>query len=126
MSDWTDDELTTIGNATELQLASTRPDGSLLPYTTIWVVRVGSDLYVRSAYGPKNGWYVRAKASGEGHIRGGGVERDVTFAEAAGDVHEEIDTAYWTKYEGYGAKLVDTVTGPAAHAVTLRLVRSDP
>lgn len=51
---WTDGELRGIGETEELQLASTRPDGSLRPYGTMWAVRVGDQLYVRSAYGPSN------------------------------------------------------------------------
>ena len=122
MSDWTPEELANVAGATELELTSTRPDGTFRPYTTMWVVRAGDDLYVRSAYGANNGWYVRARASGRGRIRAGGVERDVTFAEASDDIHADIDSAYWSKYERYGPKIVETVTGPAAKAVTIRLV----
>jgi len=49
MTTWTDEELSRIGAAEELQLASTRPDGTLRPYVTMWVVRAGDDLYVREA-----------------------------------------------------------------------------
>jgi hypothetical protein len=83
MTGWTSDELEKIGAAEELQLASTRLDGTLRPYVTMWVVRVGDDLYVRSARGADNPWFRRAKASGTGRIRAGGLERDVAFAEAA-------------------------------------------
>jgi quercetin dioxygenase-like cupin family protein len=38
---WTDDELRRVGDATELQLASRRSDGTLRRFTTMWVVRVG-------------------------------------------------------------------------------------
>jgi Uncharacterized protein conserved in bacteria (DUF2255) len=48
MSNWIAEELDAIGEADELQIAVLRADGSLRPYTTIWVVRVGDDLYVRS------------------------------------------------------------------------------
>ncbi len=54
MTAWTADELARIGRPDELQVSSRRPDGSLRPYITIWVVRLGDDLYVRSAYGPDN------------------------------------------------------------------------
>src|SRR5512132_1014020 len=40
MTSWTDEELERIGEAQELQLASERPDGTLRPYVTMWVVRV--------------------------------------------------------------------------------------
>jgi hypothetical protein len=51
MGDWIPDELNKIGAADELQIAALRPDGTLRPFTTIWVVRVGDDLYVRSYRG---------------------------------------------------------------------------
>ena len=122
MTAWTDKELGHIGEAQELQLASERLDGTLRPYVTMWVVRVDDQLYVRSAYGPDNPWFRRAKASGVGRIGAGGLERDVTFAEAAPDVHTDIDAAYLAKYDRYGPEIVGTVVGPRAHDVTIRLV----
>lgn len=121
MTTWTDDELRSVGNAVELQLASTRADGTLRPYVTMWVVRAGDDLYVRSAYGSTNPWYLRAKESGIGRIRAGGIERDVRFVDADPSVHEEVDAAYRAKYDNYGPKIVGTVVGDDAHAVTIRL-----
>ena len=118
----TDEELERIGEAQELQLASERPDGTLRPYVTMWVVRVDDELYVRSAYGANNPWFRRAKASGVGRIRAGGLERDVTFAEPAPDVHPDIDATYRGKYDRYGPAIVGTVVGSLAHAVTIRLV----
>jgi hypothetical protein len=121
---WTSDDLDRIGNAEELQVASRRPDGTLRPYVTIWVVRSGEDLYVRSAYGADNPWFRRARASGAGRIRAGGVERDVTFADASGDAHADIDRAYHAKYDRHGPAIVGTVVGEAAARNTLRLVSS--
>jgi hypothetical protein len=43
--------------------------------------------------------YRRAKASGAGRIRAGGVERDVTLAEASADAHRGIDAGYHAKYD---------------------------
>jgi hypothetical protein len=102
MSEWTGDELGRIGAAEELGLASLRGDGTLRPYVTMRVVRAGDDLYVRSAYGPDNPWYRRAKTSGAGRVRAGTLERDVAFAEAAPGAHAAIDTAYHSKYDRYG------------------------
>ena len=124
MTAWTSDELAAIGSAEELQLSSARPDGTLRPSVTMWVVRVGDDLYVRSAYGPDNPWFRRAKASGSGRIRAGGLERDVTFADAAPDVHDTIDAAYHAKYDRYGPRIVGSVVGPAAAAVRSSLCRA--
>ena len=122
MSTWTAEDLDRIGGAEELKIASRRRDGSLRPYVTIWVVRSGDDLYVRSAYGPGNPWFVRAKASGVGRIRAGGVERDVAFEEPAADVHEALDAAYHVKYDRHGPRIVGTVVGPKVVETTLRLV----
>ena len=122
---WTDDELRRIGDATELQITSRRSDGSLRPYVTIWTVRAGHDLYVRSAYGSDNPWFRRATASGAGRIRAAGLESDVTFAPASeldADTQAAVDAAYHAKYDHYGPQIVGTVTGPHAATVTLRLV----
>jgi hypothetical protein len=47
-SAWTSDEFSRIGEADELEIASLRPDGTLRRPRTIWVVRHGDDIYVRS------------------------------------------------------------------------------
>ena len=122
MTAWTADEFARIGGATEIEVSSRRPDGSLRPYVTIWVVRSGDDLYVRSAYGPDNGWYRRAKASGKGRIRAGGLERDVAFEEPGPSVDADLHASYHTKYDQYGARMVGTVVSTEAARATLRLV----
>jgi hypothetical protein len=122
MPTWTDDELTRIGRAEELQVASQRSDGTLRPYVTIWAVRAGDDLYIRSAYGKDNPWFRRARTSGTGRIRAGGLERDVIFAEPESDVHAGVDAAYHAKYDRYGPAIVGSVVGPPAREVTLRLL----
>jgi hypothetical protein len=73
MTVWPARDLESIGAAEETGLASRRPDGGLRPYVTMWVVRAGEGLYVRSAYGPHSPWYRRALASGAGRIRVGGT-----------------------------------------------------
>lgn len=122
-SAWTDEELRGISSATELQVASRRPDGTLRPYVTIWGVRSGPDVYIRSAYGPQNGWFRRAVAAGAGRIRAGGTERDVSFEQLGADspVQGGIDAAYHAKYDRYGPRIVGSVVGPAAAAVTLQV-----
>jgi hypothetical protein len=123
---WDADELDRIGAADELQLASRRPDGTLPSYVTMWVVRVGDHLYVRSAGGPDRPWYRHALASGTGRIRAGGTEADVGFARSDEAVEGDIDAAYHTKYDRYGARIVGHVVGPDAHNVTIRLVPTRP
>jgi len=122
MSDWIPDELNKIGAADELQIAALRPDGTLRPFTTIWVVRVGDDLYVRSYRGRGSRWFRSVLQRPEGRIRAGGVTREVAFAEPEAADHDAIDQAYWSKYGHYGNAYVDPVVSPNAHTATLQLI----
>ncbi|MBO3085968.1 DUF2255 family protein [Cellulomonas fengjieae] len=122
MSAWTSEALDRIGGAEELQVSSYRPDGTLRPFVTIWGVRVGDDVYIRSAYGPGNGWFRRARASGTGRVAVGGLEQEVTYAPAPPDVHDAIDAAYHAKYDKFGPAIVGTVVGPDVVDVTLRVI----
>ena len=88
---------------------------------TVWFVRIDDELYVRSAYGPENGWFRRALASGEGRVRGGGIERDVRYEVPGPEVQEALDDAYHAKYDRYGKGMVRTVVSPDAARSTLRL-----
>jgi hypothetical protein len=119
---WDVDELTRIGDAEEMRLAPRRADGTPGSFTTMWVVRSGGELYVRSAGGPQRPWYRSALASKRGWIRAGGVEADVRFTGGVPEAEEAIDAAYHAKYDRYGASIVGHVTGPDAHSVTIRLV----
>jgi hypothetical protein len=122
MSAWTTDDLEKIAAADELQLASSRPDGNLRKPVTIWVVRLGEDLYVRSVNGRTSHWFRGTEDRHEGHIRAGGVDKDVLFLEAGDDVNDEIETAYRTKYQRYCASYIDPLLTPDARAATLELV----
>jgi hypothetical protein len=77
MTGWTSEELDRIGTAQELEVASLRADGTLRQPVTIWVVREGDDLYVRSWRGRSGAWYRGVQERHQGHIRAGGIDRDV-------------------------------------------------
>jgi hypothetical protein len=121
MSTWSPDELARIGAADELDITSVRADGSAARPTTIWVVRVGDELFVRSFRGRTAGWFSRALRTHEGHIRAGGVDRDVRLTEPDAGVRTAVDQAYRTKYGHYGDAYVVPMLGDAAAAATLRL-----
>ena len=123
MTTWTSEELNRIGKTEELQIASLRRADTMRKPVTIWVVRVGDDLYVRSVNGRTSGWFRGVQTRHEGHIRAGGVDKDVTFVEEADDsVNEQIDNAYRTKYRRYAASIVNTTLTPEARAATIKLV----
>jgi hypothetical protein len=122
MTTWTSDELSTIGAADELELALLRGDGTLRKGVTIWVVRHGDDLYVRSWRGRSGAWFRAAQARHEGHIRASGIEKDVTFVEETdAGINDQIDAAYRTKYRR-SASYVPPMISPQARATTLKLV----
>src|SRR2546427_5957927 len=103
MTGWTNEELTRIEGADELEIASLRRDGTLRSPVTIWVVRDGDDLYVRSVNGRTAAWFRGTQVRHEGRIRAGGVEKDVTFVDVDDDMADRIDDAYRDKYRRYAA-----------------------
>jgi hypothetical protein len=122
MRSWSPDELVAFGDPDEIRISSLRPDGSARTPITIWIARLGDELYVRSAYGPDNGWYRRARASRAGTIQAGGRTADVAFEDADPGLTEQLHAAYHAKYDRYGARIVATVVSDDAAEATLRLV----
>jgi hypothetical protein len=80
MTAWTNEELDRIGAADELEVASLRADGTLRRPVTIWVVREGDGLYVRSWRGESGAWYRGVHERHQGHIRAGGVDKTSTLS----------------------------------------------
>ncbi len=73
-------------------------DGTLRKPVIIWVVRLGDDLYVRSVNGRTSAWFRGVQTRHEGHIRAGGVDKDVTFVEEPdSNINDQIDAAYRNK-----------------------------
>ena len=132
MTTWTSDELNKIGNTEELQIASLRRDSTLRKPLPIWVVRVDDALYVRSMNGRTAAWFrgVHTCPGGrcqgeryEGHIRAGGVDKDVTFVEETNpEINAQIDRAYGTKYGSYATSIITHMTSSEVRAATIKLV----
>src|SRR2546429_9878769 len=122
MTSWTRHDLERIGAAEELQLASFKEDGTLRKPVTIWAVRVGDDLYVRSYRGREGAWFRHIQRRREGRIVAGGVTKDVTFVDVSDDeaLNNEIDAAYQSKDRRYGATDVDPMIALQARAAKLQ------
>ncbi|WP_043677561.1 DUF2255 family protein [Streptomyces xylophagus] len=119
---WTDDELDRVGAAEELDVASRRPDGKLSSRRTIWVVRVGDDIYVRSVNGPTSAWFRGTRVRHEGRVEAGGVEKDVAFEDVDGEINDVVDAAYRSKYGRYSAHTIQRITSSTAGSTTMRLL----
>jgi hypothetical protein len=118
---WSPDELRLLDAAGELQIAVTRPDGSLRPWVPIWVVCAGGQAYVRTWYRRDTGWFGHALRSHRARIRVPGLEAEVTIediGDASTQVTTDVDAAYRAKYGRGGAGSMVTTT---AAATTLRL-----
>ena len=123
MRAWTSVELNKIGAAEELEIASLRREDALRKPVTIWVVRLGDDIYVRSVNGRTSAWFRGAQVRHQGRILAGGVEKDVAFVEESDPaINEQIDAAYRSKYRRYAASIVDSIVSPQARSATIKLL----
>ena len=122
MTAWKSDELAKIGAAEEVQIAPLQRDGTPRKPVTVWVVRHGDDLYVRSVRGRNGHWFRRTQERHEGRIRAGGVRQDVTFVDADHALDDEVDAAYRAKYGRYAGSILNSVLTAQARSTTIKLV----
>jgi len=121
MADWAEAELDEISGTEELRISSPKQDGSMGRPVTIWVVRVGQGLYVRSADGPHSRWLSRADSAQSSTVAAGTVTREVTLEQPAVR-EEEISEAYRQKYAISGAAWIANLLTPLASATTRALI----
>jgi len=122
MMEWTKDQLDKVARTQEVQIASARRDGMLGKPVTVWIVRHGDDLYLRSVRGPKGNWFRGTQDRHEGRIQAGGVQQDVAFVDADHVIDDEVDAAYRTKYRRYAGSVLNSVLTPEARSTTIKLV----
>ncbi len=122
MTQWTSDQLDRVARAEEVQIASVRRDGVLSKPVTIWAVRHGDDIFVRSVRGRSAHWFRDTEEKHEGRIRGGGLQQDVTFVDADHNLDDEVDAAYRAKYRRYAGSILNSVLTPEARSTTIKLV----
>ena len=98
MIQWKIGDLEAIALSENIMIGHEQADGRTHRWITIWVVRVGDDLYVRSADGLAEGWFHTMKGVPI-HIMADGVDRLVDLdPQADPDVRSAVDAAYRTKY----------------------------
>src|SRR5260370_7673086 len=94
MTQWTSDQLDRVARAEEVQIASVRRDGVLTKPVTVWAVRHGDDIFLRSVRGRSAHWFRGTQETHEGRIRTGGVQQDVTFIDADHNLDDSSDPPY--------------------------------
>jgi hypothetical protein len=93
MIDWSHDQLTAIRAADEVQISTSRRDGSPRPPIQVGVVVDG------------------------------GVDRDVTFVHVNDEaLNVRLDAAYRSKYRRYGDTYVARMVAPQARAATIKII----
>jgi hypothetical protein len=133
---WSTEQLQLLDAAVELNIAVPRPDGALGRWTTVWVVCVGQGVFVRSWHRRETGWFGRAVTTGRARIRAIGLETDVAVVDLGrtgdrsgeepqlqGELFDEVDSAYRTKYGAFGDATVGAMVSAHARVTTLRLDR---
>lgn len=119
---WTAEQLALVGGARELDIAVHRDDGTVRPWTPIWVVHVGGDVYVRTWYRRDTGWFGVALRTRRARVRVPDVEVEVRIEDVGvgpPGVREYVDDAYRAKY---GGGSTGNMVGDEAAATTLRLL----
>ncbi|MFS0702566.1 DUF2255 family protein [Cellulomonas sp. 179-A 4D5 NHS] len=120
MSTWTAQTARALADPQEIQISTRRPDGTLRRPTTIWIVRDGDRVFVRSTNGRTAAWFRGATATGAGQIEARRVTHDVTFTEVSGGDLDLVDAAYRVKYGQY-ASIVDHLVSAEPRAATLEV-----
>ena len=121
---WSEQELAEVDSRDEVRISSLRKDGTPTGARIIWAVRLGDEVYVRSVNGRGSAWFRSTRARHEGHLRVGGLAKDVTFVDIdeSDEIEDRIDRAYASKYRNYAKSIVDHINGAEARAATIRLV----
>ncbi|MCG2798554.1 MAG: DUF2255 family protein [Cellulomonas sp.] len=120
MSAWTAQAARTLADPQEIQVSTRRPDGTLRSPTTIWIVRDGERVFIRSTNGRTAAWFRGAIATGAGQITASRQTHDVTFTEVSGSDLNQIDAAYRAKYGRYSS-IVDHLEGDEPRSATLEV-----
>jgi hypothetical protein len=93
-----DSDLRHTAEAEEITIGFQRPDGSS-GSTPVWIVRAGDDVFVRSMYGQRGGWYRRLRANPEGMLTDEAHTHLVRAQPVADEsTRQEVTRAYESKY----------------------------
>ncbi|WP_233805855.1 DUF2255 family protein [Paraburkholderia sp. HP33-1] len=113
-------ELERIAASDDLHVAPFREDGKTYgTLTWIWSVVLDGELYARAYNGPNSRWYQAAMRQGAGRVTVAGMTRDVAFEAVEGEISDQIDEAYRSRYSK-SSYLVPMIS-EGARAATVRI-----
>lgn len=129
MSAWTPEELRTISEAEEIELAPLAHDGTPRKGVIMWVVTNGTDVFVRSVRGTSARWYRDVTQTGRAHLTlpstspaAGRLAREVAFEPVNEVLNQAVTDAYNAKYASQPDEFRSPmVEGPSLEA-TLKVV----
>ena len=121
---WSSDDLDLFGRTGEVEVSSVRHDGSWSRSRTVWIVRVGNELYLRSVNGPDAAWYRSTRSRHQGRIEARGKVLDVTWVDVDAaeypDVDPAVDAEYARKYRG-STSAIAHINSREARSTTMRV-----
>jgi hypothetical protein len=121
MSTWSENELQKIAETDDLHISPFRTDGKTYGTATwIWSVVVDDSLYVRAYNGQDSRWYQAALRQKAGRISAAGITKEVSFDPVNGEINDQIDDAYRTKYKG--SPYLKPMIGETARSATVKVI----
>jgi hypothetical protein len=114
--------LETLRRVREVQLETTEVDGATVHRTTIWIVVVGEQAFIRSEFAEAGRWYREARAQPEVilHAEGAAIPVTAVLVSDANTIGQVSD-AYRTKYGKRSPASTEAMVAPATLEHTLRL-----
>jgi hypothetical protein len=121
MTQWTASQAGALAAPQEVRVVTRRPDGTLRRPRTIWIVRDGERVFIRSTNGRGADWFRGATATATGQIIAGGQTFELTFSEVT-DARDlaAADGGYRDKY-GHHAAIVDHLEQDGPRSATLQV-----
>jgi hypothetical protein len=121
VTQWNSADARAVAKPEEVQLATRRQDGTLRKPRTIWIVRDGDHVFIRSTNGRTADWFRAATASGAGRVIAGETAYEVVFRETDDADLSRVDASYRAKY-GRFSSIVDHLVEAGPRAATLEVL----
>lgn len=121
MATWTEEELKSMSEASDLFISIQNEDGSMHKPTFIWGVVADNQLYCRGYSGVNAAWYVSAKREGMALISIGGITKKVHFKFINDPkLAMTIDAAYQARFRGN--EYLNSILTRQAQEATVKII----